>query len=131
VNLKEGKAVTTSLMVAQTFRKRHTHVLDVIKALDCPEGFTEPNFRLSEYRDPTGRRLPMYEITRDAFTLLVMGFTGKKALKFKLAYIKEFNRMEAFIKEQQQPKLPAPEYRTSTIQLPNSNHHSWKECNTG
>jgi Rha family phage regulatory protein len=62
------------------------------------------NFALSEYRDSTGRRLHMYEMTRDGFTFLAMGFTDKKAAKLKMDYIRAFDRMEAFIMEQQKPR---------------------------
>jgi Rha family phage regulatory protein len=52
-------------MVAEVFGRLHQHVLRDIEALDCPDDFTRINFELSEYRDSTGHRLPMYEIARD------------------------------------------------------------------
>ena len=76
-----------------------------IERLEVPEDFTKLNFQPSEYTDPTGRKLPMYQLTRDGFTLLAMGFTGARAMKFKLAYIEAFNRMEA---ELTGKALPAP-----------------------
>jgi Rha family phage regulatory protein len=78
--------VASSLDVAAHFDKRHAHVLDAVRQLisDSPAHFTEPNFRLSDYTDETGRSLPMYTMTRDGFSLLAMGFTGKKALEWKL-----------------------------------------------
>ncbi|WP_369641977.1 Rha family transcriptional regulator [Acidovorax sp. A79] len=87
--------------MARYFRKQHKHVLEKIANLlaDLPADFAEPNFRLSEFTDSTGRTLPAYRLTRDGFTLLTMGFTGKKALAFKLAYIDAFNEMEAVIAE--------------------------------
>lgn len=94
---------TNSLQIAEVFEKRHTHVLDVIKSLPRDE-FTEPNFRLSEYKDKTGRNLPFYNLTRDGFSLLVMGFTGEKAYKWKTEYIKAFNKMEAMLKEKLERK---------------------------
>lgn len=94
VFIHDGKAVTTSQAVATYFIKRHERVLDKIRNLDCSPEFTEHNFVLSEYTDSTGRKLPMYEMTKDGFVFLVMGFTGKKAAAFKEAYIAEFNRME-------------------------------------
>lgn len=57
------------------------------------------NFTLVEYTDAKGESRPMYELTRDGFTLLAMGFTGKKALEFKLAYINQFNKMEQALKQ--------------------------------
>lgn len=100
-----GDELTTTLLhMAAVFGKRHDHVLakadELVKVL--PPEFTGPNFRVSEYIDPTGRRLRTYEITRDAFSLLAMGFTGKKALMFKLAFIQAFNAMAAYIKNQRE-----------------------------
>lgn len=90
---------TTSVNVADVFGKLHKNILQSIELLkpDLPTDFTGLNFQPSSYKDNTGRENPMYLLTRDAFTLLVMGFTGKKALRFKLAYIAEFNRMEALL----------------------------------
>lgn len=95
VFIQNGKAVTTSLAVAEYFHKRHDDVLKKLRSLDCSPEFTARNFAASEYTDSTGRKLPMYEMTKDGFVFLVMGFTGKKAAVFKEAYIAEFNRMEA------------------------------------
>ncbi len=94
IRLIEGEAVTTSRALAQYFNKQHLHVLEKVRKLDCSPGFTESNFRFSEYKDTTGRSLPEYHITRDGFVFLAMGFTGKKAAQFKEAYIDAFNRME-------------------------------------
>ncbi|MSN96389.1 Rha family transcriptional regulator [Campylobacter sp. FMV-PI01] len=86
----DNKVFANSLQVAEVFEKRHTHILDTIKALP-QDDFTKPNFRLSEYKDATGRTLPMYNLTRDGFSLLVMGFTGEKAYKWKVEFLKAFN----------------------------------------
>lgn len=107
VILKEGHAVTTSLKVAEIFGKKHKHVVDSIRKLvaefsatksDGSE-FWRSNFGPSNYVDDRGKTQPLYEITRDGFTLLVMGFTGAEAMKFKIAYINRFNEMEAVLKE--------------------------------
>ena len=100
VIVRDGKAVADSRTVANIFEKNHKDVLESIRNLveQLPQDFTELNFEPSNYTDPTGRSLPMYLLTRDAFTLLAMGFTGPKALKFKLEYIKAFNAMEAALK---------------------------------
>ncbi|ECG1717480.1 peptidase [Salmonella enterica] len=95
VFIHDGKAVTTSKAVGEFFRKLHKNVIRTIESLECSPEFTRLNFELSEYTDSTGRKLPMYEMTKDCFVFLVMGFTGKKAAAFKEAYIAEFNRMEA------------------------------------
>ena len=88
---------TTSLNVASVFKKQHKHILAQIREFP-KDSFTEPNFRLSEYMDVTGRILPCYNLTKDGFCLLVMGFTGEKAYKFKVEFINAFNKMEAMIK---------------------------------
>lgn len=93
-NYDKAEAVTTSMNVAEVFGKQHKNVLRDIKELDCSEEFRKLNFELSEYTDSNGRKLPMYTMTRDGFTFLVMGYRGKKAAKFKEEYIKAFNRME-------------------------------------
>ncbi len=95
VTIENGRAVTTSVAIAEFFGKRHDNVIQKIKLLDCSAEFTALNFKVSEYTDSTGRKLPMYQITKNGFVFLVMGFTGKKAAAFKEAYIAEFDRMEA------------------------------------
>ncbi|EJB5505631.1 Rha family transcriptional regulator [Escherichia coli] len=99
VTIKNGRAVTTSVAIAEFFGKRHERVLDKIRNLDCSAKFTGHNFVSSEYTDSTGRKLPMYQITKNGFVFLVMGFTGKKAAAFKEAYIAEFDRMEAELRQ--------------------------------
>lgn len=106
VSLIDGRPATTSLAIAEHFGKRHDHVIRSIKDLiaNCPENFTAPNFGVSEYTDETGRKLPMFNVFFDGFILLVMGYTGKKALNMKLAYIAAFNAM----REKLEGKKPAP-----------------------
>ena len=99
---KHNTARVDSRFVAQFFEKNHKEVLrDIRKVVSTDSGlseeFTELNFALSEYRDTTGRKLPCYLLTRDGFTILAMGYTGPKAMKFKELYIKKFNEMEDFI----------------------------------
>lgn len=108
VFLQNGKAITTSQAVAEFFQKRHDDVLKKLRNLDCSNDFTARNFAVSEYSDSTGRKLPMYEMTKDGFVFLVMGFTGKKAAAFKEAYISEFNRMEAELGKNIPPAAEAP-----------------------
>lgn len=86
--------MTTSLKVAEVFGKQHKHILLAIQLLDCSEDFIERNFGLYSYRAVGAKRqYPAYEITKDGFTFLAMGFTGAKAAEFKEKYIAEFNRM--------------------------------------
>ncbi|EJM7337542.1 Rha family transcriptional regulator, partial [Escherichia coli] len=99
VTIENGRAVTTSVAVAEFFHKLHKNVIQKIEALECSDEFTELNFQPSEYTDTTGRKLPMYQITKNGFVFLVMGFTGKKAAAFKEAYIAEFDRMEKELRQ--------------------------------
>ncbi|EAO0751821.1 Rha family transcriptional regulator [Salmonella enterica] len=100
VTINNDRAVTTSVAVAEYFRKLHKNVIQKIEMLDCSPEFTRLNFQPSEYTDSTGRKLPMYQITKNGFVFLVMGFTGKKAAAFKEAYIAEFDRMENELRQQ-------------------------------
>lgn len=91
---KREVTVVTSLDVAETFEKRHDNVIRDITDLRCSKEFRLLNFEESSYFNEQNHKLPMYYITRDGFTLLAMGYTGEKAMKFKEAYIKQFNAME-------------------------------------
>jgi Rha family phage regulatory protein len=92
---KEEVATVTSLDVAETFGKRHSDVLRDIENLDCSLDFRERNFAFSKYSVENNRKTyPMYYMTRDGFTILVMGYNGDRAMKFKEGYIRQFNAME-------------------------------------
>lgn len=97
VTIQGDHLTTNTLIIAEHFGKQHKHVIRAIRELmaECPEEFSGPNFGLAEYYDDQGKKRPMYEITRDGFMLLSMGFTGANATKLKIAFIEEFNRMEA------------------------------------
>ncbi len=107
----DRKAITTSLIVAEKFGKRHDHVKrdieKIIKSIekqDSPDipGSQEislPTFGESEYTNGRGKVYAMYEMDQNAFMLVVMGFNGAKALKFKLAFIAAFNVMEKKLME--------------------------------
>ena len=94
---KQEVTVVSSLDVAQTFGKAHKNVLKDIRELNCSEEFGRLNFEPTDYVDEHNRKQPMYYITRDGFTLLAMGYTGEKAMKFKEAYIRQFNAMERML----------------------------------
>lgn len=96
---KREMNVVTSLDVAETFEKEHRRVLLDIKKLACSEEFRQHNFVPISFKDSMNREKPMYCITRDGFTLLVMDYTGEKSMKFKEAYIRQFNAMEAVLQE--------------------------------
>lgn len=89
----DNAVYTTSLSVAEVFNKNHKNIIRKINEFP-KDNFTKLNFELSKYIDSTGRILPCYKITRDGFSLLVMGFTGEKAYKWKVEFIKVFNEME-------------------------------------
>lgn len=100
--MADGKPMVSSRVIAEHFKRKHKHVLDAIEEVlaQVPEMFREPNFRLSEYKVPgQGRKYPVYNLTRDAFTLVVMGFTGPEAIAWKIRYIEAFNAMEAKLLE--------------------------------
>lgn len=97
VTIQGDHPTTNTLIIAEHFGKKHHHIMRDLRELmaDCPEEFSESNFGLTEYYDDQGKKRPMYEITRDGFMLLSMGFTGSNATRLKIAFIEEFNRMEA------------------------------------
>lgn len=91
---KAEMTVVSSLDVADTFGREHKNVLRDIRELECSDEFRRLNFEQSEYMNEQNHRQPMFYMTRDGFTILVMGYTGEKAMRFKEAYIKQFNAME-------------------------------------
>jgi Rha family phage regulatory protein len=102
VTINENQAVTTSKLVAKAFEKHHYHVVRDIESLECSQEFKATNFGLilnySDLGHGRKREDKAYNITRDGFTFLAMGYTGKRAAEFKEAYIKAFNEMEAQLK---------------------------------
>lgn len=102
---RDGVPVTTSRVVAEQFGKQHKDVLRTIETTmeqldETEEGkaFNQRNFTPISQKDTMGREQPVYLLTRDGFTLLAMGFTGARALQFKVAYINAFNRMERILR---------------------------------
>lgn len=108
---KNNQVLTSSLLVAEKFGKRHVEVLDAVRELIAKaekSTFVENQklnkmFALIEQEIPMPvgggvKKAPAYVMNRDGFTLLVMGFTGEKALQFKLDYIEAFNKMESAVK---------------------------------
>lgn len=91
--VKGDQVTTTSLDVANFFDKKHKHVLRDIEALECSPEFRGSNFGLSSYISEQNKELPMFELTKDGFMFLVMGYLGKRAAKIKEAYIMAFNQM--------------------------------------
>jgi len=90
-----GKVVVSSRDIAQHFEKEHKNTLaDIRRILAVDDEFNRLNFQPVEYLDGKGEMRPEYLLTRDGFTILVMGYTGDKAMAFKKAYIAAFNEME-------------------------------------
>ena len=121
VQINNGQAVTSSLQVAEYFGKKHQHVMEKVRALlaEIPSDWGVSNFRQSSYFNLQGKEQPCYEMTKDGFTLLAMGFTGKKAIEFKINYINAFNQMADFILSdginlQQQFLIADKEFKTAT-----------------
>lgn len=121
-----NQAVTSSLLIAEKFGKSHDNVLRDIRSLlqggilknDETQMFEETTY----VNEQNKQSYPMFLMNRDGFTLLVMGFTGKKAMQFKLEYIKAFNSMEAQIKASQKPKSQLEILQMSINQLVEQEH---------
>lgn len=116
VTEKNSVPVVSSRYVAQVFNKRHDNVLrdvqNIIISLPKSEErniSTSQYFTSSTYKD-RGKKYPEYLMTRDGFTLVAMGFTGKKAMAFKISYINRFNEMESFIRNLYEAKADFPEF---------------------
>lgn len=95
---EDGELVVSSRRVAEDFGKRHADVIEKIEELIKTENSVMSMFIESSYKAGTGKSYKEYLLTRDGFSLLVMGFTGAKALEWKLKYIEAFNKMEQAIK---------------------------------
>jgi Rha family phage regulatory protein len=104
VTIQQKEAITTSLKVAEAFDKRHDHVIRDIEKLIIELNAKPrhqsalPKFGESYYFNAQNKKQKMYKLNRQAFTLLAMGYTGEKALDFKLAYMQAFDEMEIQIK---------------------------------
>lgn len=124
-----------SLFVAEFFEKMHKNVLQDIDKLTTPssglsEEFNRLNFQPITYKDSRNRTQKAYALTRDGFTMLAMGYTGQKAMKFKELYIRRFNEMEQFIKTLVSARKEFP-LLTDNIKLLHENpkpYHFSNEC---
>lgn len=113
---KDGQVLASSVEVAERFGKEHSKVKRSIQALEKDVANFGEMFNLSYYEDSYGRKQEEYCMNRDGFSLIVMGFTGKKALEWKLKYINAFNRMEEELKKQSVRALPTT-YKEALLQL--------------
>ena len=123
---KEDVTVVTSLDVAETFGKEHYHVMEDIREIRSKISTPEFSglFYESEYKASNGKKNLMYYMNRDGFTLLVMGYTGEKAMKFKLAYIRQFNSMEKALFErikEREKGIAVRQALTKALQQSNEN----------
>lgn len=114
VKVNNNQVVTDSLKVAEVFEKQHKHVIEAIENMKAENSALIKMFYEDTYKvDGNRKSYKRYIMTRDGFSLLVMGFTGSKALEWKLKYIEAFNAME---KELATPKLsPNPHYRSRML----------------
>ncbi len=101
-----------SLDLAKVFNKRHNNIIRTIKDLPQDE-FKTLNFKNKVYLDAQMKPRPCYNLTRDGFSLLVMGFTGQKAYKWKIEFIKAFNEMEKRLKNIEQENIKKLAYHQS------------------
>lgn len=124
-----------SRFVAQIFEKEHKTVLRNIDAILAPDSgfsaeFGRHNFVPISYKDDMNRKQRCYALTRDGFTALAMGFTGKRAAQFKEAYIKRFNEMERYVAAMVSARQQFPQL-TENIKLLHDDprpYHFSNEC---
>lgn len=103
-----NRLITTSLAISNNFNKKHKDVLRAVENLECSQEFRKRNFAPTSYKTSQGKVLPAYEITRDGFVFLCMGFTGAQAALWKEKYIEAFNALEAEIhRREAQPAADA------------------------
>jgi len=105
VIMHDQQLVTTSLKVAEIFEKEHRVVMKSIRNLTAQNYAVKKMFVEDSYLNSRNQQQPMYYMNRDGFTLLAMGFTGSKAMEFKLKYIEAFNKMEKIVR-QELPQTP-------------------------
>ena len=100
VQVSNNQVVVSSRQIAEHFEKQHKHVLDAIEKLKAENSALRSMFCEGSYKvEGNNKTYPEYLMNRDGFSLLVMGFTGKKALEWKIKYIEAFNAMESEIKQ--------------------------------
>jgi len=129
VTEKKCIPITTSRMVAGKFEKQHKDVLESIRNLTAEKSAAK-FFYEATYKS-RGKEYPIYEMDRDGFSLLVMGFTGEKALQWKIKYIEAFNAMEEFIKSLEAAKLEFPAFTAAIMEAHEEpkNYHFSNEIN--
>lgn len=106
VEVRNNQAVTTSRKVAESFGKQHKNIIRDIRGILAAENSAAKFYHQTTFTN-RGKQYPEYYMNRDGFSLLVMGFTGQKAIEWKIKYIQAFNQMEQALKERQ-IAAPAP-----------------------
>lgn len=106
VFVKENEVVTDSVTIAEMFGKEHKNVLrDIETQMEyAGEKFNELNFERNSYKDSLNRLKPKYDLTEEAFTLIVFSYNTKEAVQTKIRFIQEFKRMKEYIQSQERPK---------------------------
>jgi Rha family phage regulatory protein len=94
IDTNKNTPMVSSLVIAEHFEKLHKDVLKAIQNLELPEDFSGRNFAPANYTDAQGKNRPAVNMTRDGFSMLAMGFTGKKAMEWKVKFLEAFNMME-------------------------------------
>ncbi|WP_407310616.1 Rha family transcriptional regulator [Desulfosporosinus sp. SB140] len=117
---RHGQAFCSSRQVAETFNRRHDHILRNIDEITAPTSgvskeFTTLNFQESKYKDPSGKWNREWLLTKDGFTMVAMEIKGKRARQFKEAYIARFNQMESFIKSLLATKIEFPAFTNAIM----------------
>lgn len=104
LTIVDGQPVVSSLKIAEHFDRQHKNVVQSIEKLlkECPSEFGRLNFQPTSYTDSFNRQQPYYNLTRDGFVLLVMGFSGKQALEWKILYIESFAALEKTVQQNTQ-----------------------------
>src|SRR5574344_1000997 len=126
---ENGRVLTDSIRVAKTFSKEHKRVMQDIRELTCSDEFRRHNFVQSSYFNNQNKEQPMYIMTEDGFTFLAMGYTGKKASKFKEEYIKQFNDMKKELDNENKSKFQIPQTLSEALYLAASQAKQIEEQN--
>ena len=103
VFIKDGEVFANSRDVAEYFGKRHNNIMRDIDNLMKTDGCSNLSnlfIERTEYHETARKEVRFFDMTKDGFTLLAMGFTGQKAIAFKIAYIEQFNTMEMELRQQ-------------------------------
>jgi len=100
IQVIDGTPKVTTKDIADRFGKTHRDVMRAVGLMECSDDFRERNFARSSYKSNQNKQFSCLEMTRDGFSFLCMGFTGKRAGQWKESYIEAFNKMESFIKNE-------------------------------